>query len=163
MTTNATNGLAGGNIALGKATLAAGTTTTISTTGTLPFSIQGRVYSRTALTNSATPTTDINTGAAFTGLTANKACIFLFALDSTSAVRVAQGPIVALSAVTGGLSAVQFPELDDDHTPFGYLYAQAGSTLSGTWTFGSSNLSGVSGMTYSFRDLCLVPGQPITA
>lgn len=163
MTTNATNGLSGGNIALGKATLAAGTTTTHSTTGTLPYAIQGQVYSRTALTNAATPTTDAVTGAAFRALSADQASIFVFCLDSAGATKVAQGPIVTLSQVTGKLSAVPFPALTDALCPIGYLYAQAGTTLSGTWLFGTNNLSGVSGMTYTFRDLCLLPSRPITA
>jgi len=163
MSTNATNGLLGGNITLGKATLAAGTTTTISTTGTLPYAVQGQVYARAALTNSATPTVDIVTGAAFKPLVADQACVFVFALDAAGTTRVAQGPIVKLSDVVGKLAAVSFPGLDDTLTPFGYLYAQGGSTLVGTWTFGTNNLSGVTGMTYTFRDLCLLPAQPITA
>lgn len=162
MSTNAI-GLFGGNLSLGKATLAAGTTTTISTTGTLPYAIQGQVYTRTALTNSATPTVDNETGKAFVPLSADQCCIFVFSLDAAGAVKVAQGPISKLSDVVGKLAAVAFPGTDDLVTPFGYLYAQAGSTLVGTWTFGTNNLSGVTGMTYTFRDLCLTPAQPITA
>lgn len=163
MTTNATNGLAGGNLALGKANLAAGTTSTISTTGTLPYAVQGQVYNRTALTNSPTPTVDIMTGRPFVPLVADQACIFLFALDAAGNVRVTQGPIAKLSDIVGKLAAAHFPTLNDDLTPIGYLYAQAGLTLVGTWLFGTNNLSGVTGMTYSFRDVFLIPAQPITA
>jgi len=165
MATNVTNGIFGGNIALGKATLAAGTTTTISTTGTLPYAIQGQVYSRTALSNQAltSPTLDVSTGKAFLPIVADQACIILFALDASGNVRASQGPIVKLSEVTDKQSAVSFPSLPDNWTQFGYLYAQGGTTLSGTWTFGTNNLSSVTGMTYTFRDLTLIPAQPITA
>jgi hypothetical protein len=37
--------------------------------------------------------------------------------------------------------------------PIGYIVLKAGSTLVGTWTFGTNNLSGVTGMTYTFVDL----------
>jgi hypothetical protein len=41
-----------------KVALAAGTTTTISTTGTTTYGINGKAYSKAAITNGATPTTD---------------------------------------------------------------------------------------------------------
>lgn len=163
MTMNATGGLAGGNMSLGKATLAAGTTTTHSTTGTLTYQIAGQIYQRTALTNAATPTVDYNTGRAFVPLRADEACIFVFGFDAAGNTRVMQGPVVKLSDVVGKLSAVHFPIVPDDVAPAGYLYAQAGSTLVGTWTMGVNNLSGVTGMTYTFRDLSVAPAVPITA
>jgi hypothetical protein len=44
--------------------------------------------------------------------------------------------------------------------PIGYIVLKAGSTLSGTFTFGSSNLSGVTGMTYTFVDVIGLPDRP---
>lgn len=157
------NALAGGNFCLSKATLAAGTTTTISNTGTTVYAIKGQAYSKSAMTNAATPTTDAGTGKAFVPLTAGKSCIFVVGFDAAGNVGVFQGPLVNGADVTGKLSAVQFPNVLDTHTAVGYLYAQAGSTLSGTWTFGTNNLSGVTGMTYTFRDLIAIPPRPITA
>ncbi len=55
-------------MALGKASLVAGTTTTITTTGTLAYTIKSKAYTRAALTNSATPTVDYADGLAFTPL-----------------------------------------------------------------------------------------------
>jgi hypothetical protein len=37
---------------------------------------------------------------------------------------------------------------------------KAGSTLSGTWTFGTNNLSGVTGMTYTFVSVSTLPDRP---
>ena len=163
MTTNATGAIFGGNLSFGKAGLAAGTTTTSTIANQTDFAIGGASFRKAAASNAATPTTDIVTGAAFRPLIANQACIFLYALDSGGTIRVAQGPIVTLSDVTGLLSAVHFPGLPDTLAPIGYLYAQAGTTTVGTWTFGTNNLSGVTGLTYTFRDINTIPGQPITS
>lgn len=160
---NANSGLFGGNIQLGKPGLAAGTTTTYTIGAAFNYAIAGQAYNKGTASNAASPTTDAVTGAAFRALLPDQACVFVFCVNAAGTVSVAQGPIVTLSAVTGGLSAVHFPSLPDGLTAFGYLYAQAGTTLSGSWTFGSSNLSGVTGMTYTFRDLVLLPAQPITA
>ena len=47
---------------------AEGTTSTLSTTGTNAYIIDSLFYSRTALTNQATPTTDYATGNAFVAM-----------------------------------------------------------------------------------------------
>ena len=52
-------------LSLSKATFAAGTTSTYSTTGTTVYAIKGKAYSTAAKSNVATPTVDIATGAAF--------------------------------------------------------------------------------------------------
>jgi len=163
MSTNLTGSAFGGNMSLGKAGLAAGTTTTSTIANQVDFMINGASFRKASASNAASPTVDITTGAAFRPLVANQCCIFLYSLDAGGAIRVSQGPSSVLSDVTGGLSAVSFPPIPDSVAPIGYLYAQAGTTLVGTWTFGASNLSGVTGMTYTFRDINEVPPQPITA
>jgi len=163
MSTNLTGAAFGGNICVSKAGLAAGTTTTSTIGADTNYAIAGRMYTKSSASNATTPTTDHATGAAFRALAANQACIFVYALDAAGAIKVIQGPIVSLSDVTGKLSAVHFPGVPDDVCPIGYLYAQAGATLSGTWLFGTNNLSSVTGMTYTFRDLAVLPAAPITA
>lgn len=152
-----------GNICVSKTGLTAGTTTTYTTGATCVFSVKGTMYSKSAVTNGATPTTDANTGVAFVPLTAGKSCLFLFGFTAGGTVKVAQGPVVNTDDVTNKLAALQFPVFGDDVCAFGYLKAQAGSTLSGSWTFGSSNLSGVTGMTYTFADLLAIPAAPLAA
>jgi hypothetical protein len=163
MTTNANAALRGGSICFGKPGLTAGTTTTYTTGANFNYSIRGQMLTETAASNAASPTTDIVTGAAFLALTADRCCVFVFCVDSAGTVSVAQGPIATLSEVTGKLAAVHFPEIPSSLCPFGYLYAQGGTTVVGTWTFGTNNLSGVTGMTYTFRDLAILPASPITA
>lgn len=110
-------------LCLTKATLAAGTTTTISTTGTTTFLIESFFYTKTAITNGATPTTDWVTGNAFipipipgttTGLGAGipsaptaggYACAFTVGFDHSGNVKAIQGPIVALDTNGNFISA----------------------------------------------------------
>lgn len=147
--------------ALFSCTLAAGTTTTISTTGSTHYAIKSKGYIKTAITNGATPTTDVTTGAAFPALSANQGCVVVIALDSSGNVKAAQGGIQALDSAGNFIVSPQFPILPDTVCPIGYIVLKAGSTLSGTWTFGSSNLSGVSGMTYTFVSVVLgLPDRP---
>lgn len=163
MSINLTGQLAGGNFALGKAGLAAGTTTTYSVANQTDYAIGGVAFRKAVATNAASPTLDGNTGLAFKPLVLNQACVFVFALDAAGNVTVAQGPIVDNSAVLGGSAACQFPGIADGKTAIGYLLAQAGPTAVGTWLFGTNNLSSVTGLTFTFRDVIALPPQPITS
>lgn len=151
------------SLCLSKAGLSAGTTTTITTTATVVYAIGGIAYSKGAITNGATPTTDAVTGAAFLPVSANQGCTFLFGLDASGNVKVSQGGLQALDATGNFIVSPAVPTLPDGVTAFGYLVFKGGATLSGTWTFGSSNLSGVTGVTFSFKDLITLPGRPQVA
>ena len=146
---------------LSKVTLAAGTTTTISNTGTTTFAIKGKAYTKAALSNAATPTTDAATGAAFTGITANQGTVVVIGFDSGGNVKAAQGTVTALDSAGAFITAPQMPYVPDSIAPIGYIVLKGGSALVGTWTFGSSNLSSVTGMTFTFVDVALgLPERP---
>lgn len=173
-------------LCLSKVTLAAGTTTTISTTGTTVYGIEGKAYSKAAITNGATPTTDWSTGNAFIPIpiplsspnlpgvpngAAGYASIYMVGLDSGGNIRVIQGSIVALDSAGSFLTAPQFGgtgpagsgSTDSDFCPIGYIIVKLGATAVATWTFGTNNLSGVTGVTYVFGDLIGMPDRPITS
>ena len=170
MSYNITGAVQGGNLTLGKPGLAAGTTTTYTITNTFTYSNKGQLYSKAAATNAASPTTDYNTGVAFLPLTAGQCCLFAFGVDVNGAVGVVQSlppnlkqqVFTATNDLLGGIAALQFPGVPDTLTVFGYLLVEAGSTLASPWVFGVNNLSGVTGLTYIFRDVMDAPGQPIT-
>lgn len=145
-----------------RVTLAAGTTTTITNTGTINFSIRGKAYSKVAMTNAATPTTDANTGNAFLGVLANFGSIFLVGLNHSGTVKVAQGTIEALDTSGNFIKAPQLPAMPTDFCPIGYLVIQAGSTADAThgWRFGTDNNSSVTGITYTIQDLMTMPDRP---
>lgn len=174
---------------LSKVTLAAGTTTTISTTGTTTFTIRGKAYTKAALVNAATPTTDWATGQAFipipipgASVTPNLpgvpngalgyASIYMVGFDHSGNVRVIQGSITALDVNGNFITAPQFggtgpagqsQTTDNDFCPIGYIIVQLGSTAVATWTFGTNNLSGVTGVVYTFVDVCAWPDRPQTS
>ena len=54
--------------------------------------------------------------------------------------------------------ALEFPEIPVTEVPFAYFTLKAISTLSGTWTHGSSNWTGVTGMTAGTPvNICMLP------
>lgn len=148
-----------------KAGLTAGTTTTYTTANAVQYAIDGKAYSKSAVTNGATPTTDVNTAAAFTAVGASKGCVFVFGFNAAGAIKVAQGEIVDITTDADGANASfldypEFPSLPDDFAAFGYMVTKVGA--SGTaWTFGSSNLAGPpSNVLHTFADVQTLPVRP---
>ncbi len=142
------------------AALAAGTTTTINTTGTTHYAIRGLTYTKAALSNTATPTTDAATGLAFPALSANEGTVVVIGYDKDGNVKACQGTIEELNSSGAFVRAPQFPGIPSTMCPIGYIILKAGSTLASDWTFGSSNLSSVTGMTYTFRSVNTLPARP---
>jgi hypothetical protein len=171
MSYNLTGAAQGGNLALGKAGLAAGTTSTYTIANTFTYANKGLLFSKANATNAATPTTDYNTGVAFLPLAAGQSCLFVFGVDVSGNVGVVQslplqlqkGIFPSTNDITGGLGAVQMPVIPDALTPFAYLLVEASASLAAPWTFGVGNLSGVAGLTYLFHDVMNVPAQPVIA
>lgn len=165
-------------MALTKAGLAAGTTTTLTQTlagGATAniIAIKSKLYSVAALSNTATPTTDWATGNPFIGVLKNNGCVFMVGFDHGGTLRAIQGPIVPLDTITepgNFLNAPQFGptgpsgsgSTDNDFCPIGYLIIQAGATANNTtgWVFGTNNMSSVTGITYTFDDVCGWPDRP---
>lgn len=148
---------------LSKATLAAGTTSTLSNTGTTTYAIRGKAYTKAAMANAPTPTLDAATGLPFVPVPANQGCAFLIGFSAAGALLAVQGDLAPLNPGTGAfLSAPQFGGPPNDFCPIGYLILKAGSTASSApgWTFGSSNMSGVTGITYTFVDVVGIPDRP---
>ena len=164
--------LYGVNFCSSYAALAAGTTTTFSTTGATLYCIDGRAYTTSAAANAATPTTDAVTGSAFTAIAAKKGSVFVFCYDGTSttaatAIKVVQGSVEDLTPEADGanasfVTAPEFPYIPDTLTPFGYVITRVGASGS-TWTFGSSNLAGPpSNVKHDFYSCMVLPSRPVT-
>lgn len=146
----------------GKVTLAAGTTSTLSNTGTTAYTIRGKAYSKAAMSNLATPTTDWATGSAFIGVLANFGCVFIVGFNAAGALKAVQGSIVALDSLGNFVNASQFGGMPLDFCPIGYIVIAAGSTANATtgWIFGTSNMASVTGITYTFVDITSLPDRP---
>ena len=124
--------------------LVAGTTSTYTTTAATSCSIGGKFATAlTAQTNTASPTTDVNTGTTFVALTANQATVLVWGVNAAGAIKLAQGSIVPTETgvtTTAGdfILAPQFPDLPDDFMVFGYLLVRTAPSAS-AWTAGTSS------------------------
>jgi hypothetical protein len=142
---------------------AVGTTTTLTIANDVQFCIKGKGYKKSAVSNTATPTTDYATGAAFDAIAVNKAGVFVLCLNSSGALKVVQGSIVDYNDDgTFATVAPQFPVIPDDVCPFAYELVKVISTGS-SWTFGSSNQASQTGITKVLVDVFTLPSRPQTS
>jgi hypothetical protein len=151
-----------------KTGLTKGTTSTYTTTVTSAGMINGKyVTTLAAQTNTASPTTDAVTGAAFPALSANKATVLVFGQTAAGAIQLAQGSIVdtevGVTTTVGAFkSAPQFPQLPDDFMVFGYLLVRTAPSAA-AWTAGTSSWT-ASGVTASAVAECgSLPDRPQTS
>lgn len=162
-------------LALGKVALVAGTaaSTTITNTGTTVFAIRGKAYSKGAMTNAATPTTDWSTGNAFLPVLVNQGSVYMVGFDSGGTVRVIQGTIVALDGLAGSNKFIVAPQFGGmggpagsgstnfDFCPVGYVVIQCITTFvtAGGYIFGTTNWN-TTGVTSTFVDVIGWPDRP---
>ncbi|MBK8810753.1 MAG: hypothetical protein IPN69_08495 [Acidobacteria bacterium] len=131
-----------GNMCIGKAGLAAGTTTTLTSANAITYSINSVAYAKAITSNEATPTTDIVTGAAFVAIPVGSGAVFTIGRDSAGALKVAQSKIVVLDSDEDFPAAPpQLARLPNSYTTIGYVSVKVG-TSGAAWTFGASNLAG---------------------
>jgi hypothetical protein len=159
------NQMQGITINLVSAAMIAGTTSTYTTTVTTVGLINGKfVTTLAAQTNTASPTTDANTGAAFNALAPNKCCALVFGQTAAGVIQLVQGPIIdtetGVTTTVGAFrEAPQFPPLPDNFLPLAYTIVRtapsAASWIPGT---GSWTASGVSATT--FKNIGQLPDRP---
>lgn len=127
-----------------KTGLIKGTTSTYTTTVASKCSIDGKWATDLATqTNTATPTTDARTSAAFVAQTDNTVSAYVFGVTLAGAIAVVQGPVtpteVGVTTTAGAfISNPQFPALPDNFCPIGYLFVRTAPSAS-DFTFGTSN------------------------
>lgn len=157
------------NLALAPVTMATnsglltgtGAETVYDTTVIIEFAINGKAYRKATVADGTTPTTDGNTAAAMT-LVANYGTVVVWGLNSSGTVSCYKGSTEALDASGAFINAPQFPSIPNDICPFAYTVLKGGSTLSGTWTFGSSNWN-ANGLTVAHVNLMTLPSRPQVA
>ena len=155
----------GSTINLVNAGLVAGTTSTYTTTATTVCSINGKFATGlTAQTNTATPTTDANTAAAFVAQTDNTACAYVFGVTAAGAIAVAQGPIeateVGITTTAGAFkSPPQFPTLPDNFCPIGYILVRTAPSAA-DFTFGTSNWTATGITAATAVNVVVLPDRP---
>jgi hypothetical protein len=173
---------AGGTTANISAVTGAATTYTIQN---VTYSNQGKLYYKATATGAVTPTTNAasssavaanaSSGAAFIAMVTlqpvagstvtftGSACTFVWGLDPSGNVRVAQGRIVNYIDTTTGSTVAPLPTLPDWFTPVAYTVAQLTLSTASTWLFGTSNWN-QTGLTLTTVDLIALPSaDPFTA
>jgi hypothetical protein len=137
-------------------------TTTVSSAGI----INGKyVTALTAQTNTAVPTTDIATGAAFVALATKQATVVVMGQNAAGAIKACQGTIVptALGVTTTAgdfLNYPDFPALPDDFIPYGYMLVRTAPSMSTTWTFGTDNWAATGVTCTEFVQCAVLPARP---
>ena len=147
--------------------LVAGTTSTYTTTITIQYALNGKAFSRTAITNQAAsaPTIDKLTGVAFPALAINTGTVILVMLDSAGTVFHAMGSVEALDgAVTASalfLKAPQFPVgIPQTLVPIAYGVIKVGSN-GAAFTVGTTTWNASSIVT--FVNIMGLPDRPQVA
>lgn len=166
MSYNLTGAARGGNqcSTLAGLTGLSGAATTYSTAAlTIQYSVGGKAYAKAQVSGGATPTTDAADSLAFDPITANKACVFVWALNAAGTVQVFQGGVVSFTDTTAGSTSCPFPILPDTSTAFAYCVVQGISTVSGNWLLGTSNHN-ATGITITVTNVWRLPvPNPVTA
>ena len=146
----------------------AGTTSTYTTAVTTTCSFKGKFGTTLAAqTNTASPTADAMTGAAFVPVLANQATVLVWGVNEAGAIKCAQGSIVpteigVTTTVGAFISAPQFPSLPEDFCPIAYQLVRVSPT-GATFTAGTTQWA-ASGITCSVaKNIATLPDRLVTA
>ena len=146
----------GGTICLSKAGLVAGTTVTLSIAAPngagVDFAIGGKMYHKADTANIS-----ITAAAAQAAL---RSCLYLVCLDKDGTLSTVKGTAVTTADIGVG-SVLNWPEPAANTCPIGAFRIDTATGY--TFTAGTTNLSGATGMTYTWYDILLVPDAPLTS
>jgi hypothetical protein len=147
---------------------ATGAETVHDTTVAISFVINGKIASKSAITDGVTPTTDYNTTAAFPALVGGasvsgaygQGAIVVWGLISGGTVKCVQGVASSLDVNGSFVIAPQFPAVPDTMTPFAYQVLKAGATASASAIiFGTANWN-ATGFTNAIVNVAVLPDGP---
>lgn len=146
---------------------ATGAETVYDTTVAISYSIGGKGYSKAAVTDGATPTTDAD-GDALTNLGASEGCVLVWALNAAGTVVLIQSEIGELDSgenfKDGELPGFPYVDLET-YCPFAYMVLKAGSDISGStsgagvFDIGTDNWNST-GLTVTIVNVHTLPRRP---
>lgn len=145
-----------------------GTTTTYTIGANFVHAIKGKTNTKGSGSNTATPTTDGNTGAAFVAVPAGSStacygCVFVWGVNLSDTVTVYQGTITETTIAADGANTSfkvnpQFPSIPADVCPFAYTVVRVGSSGS-AFTMGSTSLASGSNIYVAHQDIAQLPDR----
>lgn len=138
-----------------------GAETVYDTTAAIVYAIDGKLYSKSAVTDGATPTTDGNTGDAFTAVEPDKISVFVWALNASGTVKLYQGGIEDVDGDTDNAEVYpQFPHIPNDVCPFAYtIYQTDGTSAASGLQPGTDNWN-ATGLTATHVNISTLPKRP---
>ena len=156
-----TGKMEGGTFATGSGLLTAtGAETLYDTTVAVPYCINGIGYSFATKNSQASPALDSNTGEAFVALATDEACVFVWCVNSSAAIKAVQGPVVEVDPDLDIRKVdPQYPMIPADLCPIAVHIVQTAGT-SDPFTFGTSNWN-ATGITTLIRNIFTMPKRPI--
>ena len=147
----------GGTICLSKAGLAYGTTVTITIAAPngagVDFAIGGVLYHK-ADTANITMTAGVIQPALYS-------CLYLVCLSTGGTLSTIKGKQVLTADITSGKELLAWPVPTAGLCAIGAFRIDTAGTA--TFTMGTTNMNGVSDVTYTFYDFALVPDAPLRA
>lgn len=140
---------------------ATGAETVHDTTVTITYTVDGKLYAKTAITDGATPTTDGNTGAAFTAVLPDKVSVFVWGLNASATVSLYQGNVQDVDGTTdAALQYPQFPTIPDGVTPFAYMIYQTDGTSAAAGLRPGTDNWNATGLTVTIVNVSTLPLRP---
>lgn len=138
-----------------------GAETLYDTTVAIVSRINGKFNTTAAITNGVTPTTDGNTGAAFTAVLPDQVSVFVWAVDASDTVTLYQGGVESVDGDTDvAKNYPQFPSIPDTVAPFAYtIYQTDGTSAAAGLRPGTDNWS-ATGLTATHVNILAMPDRP---
>jgi hypothetical protein len=138
-----------------------GAETVYDTTATITFTVDGKLRAKTAVTDGVTPTTDGNTGAAFTPVLPDEVSVFVWALNASGTVSLYQGSVESVDGETNVAKIYpQFPALPDTVTAFAYTIYQTDGTSSAAGIRPGTDNWNATGLTATHVNISTLPQRP---
>ena len=143
--------------------------TVYDTTAVINYAIKGKAYTKAAVTDGASPTTDGNTGELFESLSCvasgseylGEGCVMVWALNAAGAVSVYQSNVKALDCDGNFVVAAEFPSIPDSVCPFAYQVIKAEASVITNWMFGTDGWNDLNAPTVV--DILVLPDTPQSA
>ncbi|HBA35937.1 MAG TPA: hypothetical protein DCZ12_17565 [Gammaproteobacteria bacterium] len=140
----------------------AGAETVYDTTVAITALIDGKFNTVATITDGATPTTDGNTGSAFTPVLPDQISVFVWGVDASDTVTLYQGTVTDVDGDTDTpIDYPTFPVLPAGVAPFGYTIMQTDGTSAAAGLRPGTDNWNATGLTVTTVNCGALPSRPV--